>query len=243
MLSCAPMRRLLSLFACALLFSGCAKFVDETGPPLQQAMGIEITPEEVDSITPPQVSYSAEVILARAEGHFGLRQFVEAAGEYARFMELHAAHEWAAYAAYREGMCHVHQIKSADRNPGTVQRARRAFEIVIANYPDSPAVPYAREQLTRMIDLQAIHELEVARFYLRTHKPKAALTRLRYLADTYPDSAAARGEGIYLTGKALEATGDPEGAMALYREFLELPDLSEKLRKQAMKSLKRLLKA
>lgn len=221
-----------------LLLSSCAKFVDESGPPLRQDMGVDVVPEQIDSTATPQVSYSAEVILARAEGHFSQRQFVEAAGEYARFMELHAAHEWAPYAAYREGMCYVHQIKSADRNPGTVQQARRAFEIVIANYPDSPAVPYAREQLDRMIDLQAIHELEVARFYLRTDKPRAALSRLRYMTETFPDSAAARGEGVYLTGKALAATGDMEGAEASYRAFLALPGISEKLRKKAMKSLK-----
>lgn len=220
-----------------LLGAACASFTEPSGERLRMLMGIDVTPAEV-SDTPPQVSYSAEVLLSRAEGYYRARRFAEAAEIYSRFMELHATHPWASYALYREGMSYVHQVRTADRDPTFPQQARQAFENLIANYPDSPAVPDARRQLAWAVDQLAQHELGIARFYLRTHRPQAALGRLEHLLEAYPDTPSAHA-ALFDLGRAREATGDPAGAVSAYEAYLEAPE-SEKLRLKARKALQRL---
>jgi outer membrane protein assembly factor BamD len=220
-----------------LLATACAPFTEPSGRLLREAMGIDVKPAEVGD-TPPQVSYSAEVLLARAEGYYRARRFPEAAEAYGRFMELHAAHPWAPYALYRQGMSEIHQIRTDDRDPTFAQHARQDFENLISNYPDSDPVSYAREELGKTLDRLAAHELEIARFYLRTDRPEAALTRLEALRAAYPDTPSAHA-ALYDLGRARERTGDPQGAAAAYRGYLEAPG-SERLKLRAQKALGRL---
>jgi outer membrane protein assembly factor BamD len=230
------------LLAAALLLTvplvACAPFTEPSGKVLRDAMGIDVKPEQVGDEA-PQISYSAEVLMARAEGYFRERRFPEAADTYGRFMELHAAHPWAPYALFRQGMSYIHQIRTADRDPSYAQKARQAFENLIANYPGSAPVSYAQEQLAWCIDQLASHELGIAAFYLRTHRPEAALTRLEDLRRTYPETPSAR-TALYLLGKAREETGDTPGAVAAYQAFLESPD-TEHNRVRAQKALNRLM--
>jgi outer membrane assembly lipoprotein YfiO len=220
------LRPFLSALAAALLFAAaCSPFVEPNSRVLREAMGIDVTPAQVGD-TPPQVSYSAEVLLSRAEGYYQDRRFADAADTYARFMELHAAHRWAPYALYMEGMSYVHQIRTDDRDPSFAQKARQAFENLIANYPDSDPVSYAKDELKVTLDRLASHELGIARFYLRTHLPEAAKTRLEQLRKDYPDTPSADA-ALFDLGRALEATGDPAGAADAYRQYLASTPESE----------------
>jgi outer membrane protein assembly factor BamD len=221
----------------AFALAACAPFTEPSGKVLRDAMGIDVKPEKV-SDEAPQISYSADVLMARAEGYFRARRFADAADTYGRFMELHAAHPWAPYALYRQGMSYVHQIKTADRDPTFAQKARQAFENLIANYPNSAPVTYAQQELAWSIDQLAEHELGIANFYLRTHRPAAALARLEDLRRSYPDTPSAR-TALYMMGRAKEETGDTQGAVAAYRVFLESPD-TERNRARARKALDRL---
>jgi len=240
--SCAPMGARQGVLAAALLLTlplfACAPFTEPSGKVLRESMGIDVKPEQVGEEA-PQISYSAEVLMARAEGYFRQRRFAEAADTYGRFMELHAAHPWAPYALFRQGMSYVHQIKTADRDPTFPQKARQAFENLIANYPGSDPVTYAHDQLAWAIDQLAEHELGIANFYLRTHRPEAALARLEDLRRAYPDTPSAR-TALYLLGRAREQTGDTDGAVAAYQAFLEAPD-TERNRFRAQKALDRLM--
>ncbi|MFQ5510003.1 MAG: outer membrane protein assembly factor BamD [Leptospirillia bacterium] len=224
------MKRLLFLPVFCLL-AACASFDEPAGASLRNLMQVDVVPEELGEST-PQVSYSAEVLLARAEGYFSQRRFDEAAQEYARFMELHETHPWAAYALFREGMSYISQIQSSDREPGFPRRARQAFERLLTTYPDSPAVPYAKEKLAWVLDQQAAYELGVARFYLRTHREEAALGRLQDLIKTFPDTQSAK-DALFDLGLALERTNQPEDAAAAYRAFLNTPDTTEDPKKTA----------
>lgn len=233
----ARFRRLAAALFLAVPLAACAPFTEPSGKVLRDAMGIDVKPEQVGDEA-PQISYSAEVLMARAEGYFRERRFAEAADTYARFMELHAAHPWAPYALFREGMSYVHEIRTSDRDPTFAQKARQAFENLIANYPGSAPVSYAHEQLAWCIDELASHELGIADFYLRTHRPEAALARLEDLRRTYPETPSARA-ALYLLGRAKEQTGDKEGAVAAYQAFLASPD-TEGNRVRAQKALDRL---
>jgi outer membrane assembly lipoprotein YfiO len=231
--------RIPAFLALALLLGAvaCSPFVEPSGRILREAMGIDVTPAQVGE-SAPQVSYSAEVLLSRAEGYYQDRRFAEAADTYARFMELHATHAWAPYALYQEGMSYVHQIRTDDRDPSFAQKARQAFENLIANYPASDPVSYAKDELKVTLDRLADHELGIARFYLRTDRPQSARTRLEQLEKDYPDTPTAKA-ALFDLGRALERTGDPAGAADAYREYLAAPE-SDTRKRQAESALARL---
>lgn len=231
-------RFLVLMFAVWWAVAACAPFSEKSGQTLRKAMGIDVKPEPVGD-TPPQVSYSAEVLMARAEGYYSQRRFDEAAEEYGRFMELHAAHPWAPYALFRQGMSYVHQMKSADRDPALPQQARHLFESLLANYPDSAPEAEARKQLQWVVGEQAQHELLIARFYMRTGRTKAALGRLERLFSLYPGTPAVQ-EGMFDLGRARETSGDSQGAAEAYAAYLESGPEDKAQRRKAEKALARL---
>ncbi len=235
------MKRAVLSIIVATLLSACSSFTEPNGERLKADMGIDVTPILFATGEVPEVSYSAEVILGRAEGFYQERQFEDAALEYGRFIDLHATHPWAPYALFRQGMCYVHQVKSSDRDAGLTLRARQVFENLLANYPDSPAVAAATEQRDAILNRLAEGELEVARFYIRTHRPDAALARLDYLMTTYPDTPTAQ-NAWYDKGRALALKGDTEGAVAAYTRFLDSSPAArdDKRRKRVEKALNKL---
>ncbi|MBI5136619.1 MAG: outer membrane protein assembly factor BamD [Nitrospirae bacterium] len=213
------MKRAFTCLLLPLLCAACASFHDPDSDRLRGAMEITVTPAKMGE-NPPEVSYSAEVIMSRAEGYFGEKQFAEAAQEYGRFMELHATHEWAPYALYQQGVSLMLQVKTADREPALNRQALQAFDNLIVNYPQSAAVDDATRRRDQVRERLAEHELGVARFYLRTDRAQSALSRLDYLMQNYPGTAIA-GAAWFEMGQALAATGDAAGAANAYRRFLE----------------------
>lgn len=202
-----------------LLCAACASFSNPDSERLKGAMGIAVTPVKVGEAT-PDVSYSADVLMARAEGYFREKQFAEAAQEYGRFMELHATHPWAPYALYQQGLCLMFQVKTPDREPELNRQALQAFENLIANYPVSPAVEDARRMRDEARERLARHELGVASFYLRTGRPEAAVARLDYLIKSYPGTPGAADAWLEM-GLARAATGDDAGAAEALHHFLD----------------------
>jgi outer membrane protein assembly factor BamD len=214
------MKRLIFTALFATLVSACTSFSEPAGERLKVAMGIEVTPILFGMDEVPEVSYAAETLLARAEGHYQEREFPAAADEYARFMSLHATHPWAPFALFRQAMCLRHQVQGIDREPELVRQAALLYENLIANYPDSPAVDEARTQLAASLDHLAAYELEVARYYLRTDRPEAAKARLNDLMHDYPATDSAQ-NAWYELGQVAAAEGKPTDAIAAYQRFLD----------------------
>lgn len=230
------MRNLLLWFSVLLAASGCARFHDESSAQLREAMGIQVTPVRQVEGAAPKVSYAADEILARAEGHYEMRQFPEAVDEYGRFLELHGTHPWAPYALYQKGMSWVRQFRSADRDPTIPFQARRNFEALIANYPGSAPEEKAKEWRDWAINQLAAHDLNIARYYLKTGRTAAALERLNSMLEDYPGSDTAAEARLDL-GRALIASGRPEEAATALHAFLESGAGTEKQQKRARREL------
>ncbi len=225
-----------------IVLSGCSLFI-KTLPKddLRKQMGVNVTPISIALNTTPEVSYQADVLMARAEGYFLDRQYPEAAEEYGRFLELHATHKWASYALFRQGQAYMIQIRGADREPTLARKAKNAFDVLIENYPDSPAVPLAKQYSRQANNQLAMHELGIARFYLNTHRPEASIARLDYLLATFPDSQAAL-DAVLVRAQVLSQQGETAQAIEAYRDFLDRsgPATDPGLIKRAKKALSKL---
>jgi outer membrane protein assembly factor BamD len=96
------------------------------------------------------------------------------------------------YALMMLGKCHFEQGRGPGRDLTPMREARAAFEQVVELFPDSPHTAEARELLAACLEDLAGHELEVARYYLRSGRPEGARLRLQYLIASYPNTEAAR---------------------------------------------------
>ncbi|MDH4228302.1 MAG: outer membrane protein assembly factor BamD [Nitrospirota bacterium] len=233
-----PRLPLVSLLLLTLLASGCATYKDESARALRETMGIDVKPVHTAEGVQTKITYSAEEIMANAEGHYRLRQFPEAVDEYGRFMELHTTHPWAPYAQFQKGVSWVRQFRSGDRDPTIPFKAGAEFDRLIANYPGSPPEAQARVWRKWADEQLAIHTLSIARFYLRTGRFDPALGRLQELAETYPDTAAAA-DGAYYTARVLAKSGKPDEAAQAYQRFIDSGRGSKKLRHRAEAALKK----
>jgi outer membrane protein assembly factor BamD len=115
------------------------------------------------------------------------------------------------YALMMLGKCHFEQGRGSGRDLTPVREARSAFEQVVELFPDSPHAAEARELLAKCLEDLAGHELEVARYYLRSGRPEGARLRLQYLIANYPNTEAAREAAPILD---LVSGVSPDGAPA-----------------------------
>ena len=93
----------------------------------------------------------------------------------------------AAYVQLQIGNSLASRVERPDRDQNVTRQALNSFEDLLRIYPTSEEVPEARERMAAMRVKLGEHEFEVARFYYRYGIPVAAVNRLRYLLDTYPD--------------------------------------------------------
>ena len=132
--------------------------------------------------------FGTSALLDEASRFYFKGDFIEARGEYKRFLELHPTHPLAAFAQYRIGMCDFYQIGKVDRDPTPTEKALADFQKVVDEYPDSPYVAKAEKKIGFCRERKAALHFYVGHFYYRTKFFKAAAYRFHSILLKYPDS-------------------------------------------------------
>jgi outer membrane protein assembly factor BamD len=108
-----------------------------------------------------------------------------------------------AYALLQLGKTYAKQRKGPLRDLTPAHQAVDALQQVVDQFPTSPYAQEARTLLRACQEDLALHELEVARYYVISKAWQGAYLRLTYLVATYPDSDAARkGKEMLVTVEA-----------------------------------------
>lgn len=166
-------------------------------------------------------------LLRVADTYFGqgdVVNLVEAQYKYRDFVNRYPASEQADYAMLQIAMVAFKQMERPDRDQTKTREAIDKFKEMIAAYPNSTLRPEAEARMQEAIDRLARHDHLVASFYLRRGNPRAALGRLNYLVDTYPNYDN-RDEVFFDLGRALEGLGREAEARLYYeRVMAEYPD-------------------
>lgn len=137
----------------------------------------------------PFSPYAVEAELMEADSFYAEERYNLAIEEYASFQSLHPFHEKVAYSLYMRGLSYVALIDTIDRDQSAPKNAVDIFTQLIEGFPGNPYIAQATKEREKCLDLLAQHELYVAKFYERTERPKAALSRLRTLIRDYPASS------------------------------------------------------
>ncbi|MBI1919450.1 MAG: outer membrane protein assembly factor BamD [Geobacter sp.] len=155
----------------------------------------------------PSPEIAAQVELKIADAQFRNESYIEAAASYEDFRKLHPTHEKAPYTLYRLALCHYKQITGIDTDQTPVKNAVTYFDAFLKQYPTSDLAKDAQEKLDDCRQKQVTYEVYVGRFYLRTDKYEAAITRLENALNNFPD-APLHDETLYYLGTAYIKSGD-----------------------------------
>ena len=120
------------------------------------------------------------------EGEGTSASYVQAIGEYQDFLSLFPIHARAAYAQYKLGLVHFHQMRRAERDQTETMDAIREFETFITLYPTDALLPEARARLREARDRLSAHDFLVGRYYFRNKNYAGAISRFREILDDDP---------------------------------------------------------
>ncbi len=132
----------------------------------------------------------AELRLADCKFHQDL--FEEAIPLYVDFEKMHPTNESIAYVIFQEGSCYYHLMCPPDRDQTSTRKMIETYQRLLARFPDSPYAYEARKRIQKGLNTLAMHEIVVARWYLRVKQYPQAKMRLQTVLDSYPDTNAAK---------------------------------------------------
>jgi len=141
---------------------------------------------------------------------------VEAQYKYRDFINRYPTSEQADYAMLRIAMCSFRQMEKPDRDQAKTFEAVEKFNEMLRTYPNSQLRAEAEVKRQEAMDRLAKHEHLVARFYMKRRSWNAAVQRLNFLIDTYPNYNN-RAAVFYDLGAALTRLGR-KGEARLYFE-------------------------
>ena len=165
----------------------------------------------------PYGAYTEQALVETAYSQYKMGTNDDAISTIDRFLRTYPTHRNAAYLYYLRGLVNssrdtvflqrVWKLDASRRDLATPQQAFNDFKIVTERYPNSR---YAADAVTRMNalrDLFARHEIETAMYYLRRAAWVAAIERVEYMRETYPQSAF-ENDGIAVTAEAYTRLGN-----------------------------------
>jgi outer membrane protein assembly factor BamD len=141
---------------------------------------------------------------------------VEAQYKYRDFINRFPGSENADYAMLQIAMVSYKQMEKPDRDQQKTREALDKFNEMIRAFPRSALRPEAEARQREVLDRLARHEHIVAKYYMKRRSYNAAVQRLNYLIDAYPDYSERDG-AFYDLGTSLAALGR-NGEARLYFE-------------------------
>lgn len=165
---------------------------------------------------------------------------VEAQYKYRDFINRYPTSEQADYAMLRIAMCSFRQMDKPDRDQAKTKEALEKFDDMLRTYPNSALRAEALTKRQEVLDRLARHEHMVARFYIKRGSWTAAVQRLNFLIDTYPNYYDRAGT-FYDIGTALNRLGrNGEAKLYFERVVSEFPksEYAEPARKRLAETTK-----
>jgi outer membrane protein assembly factor BamD len=146
----------------------------------------------------PYGPYTEQALIEIAYAQYKAGKHEDAVSSIDRFIRTYPTHRNIAYLYYLRGLVNssrdtvflqrVWRLDPARRDLATPMQAYNDFSIVAERYGTSRYAEDARKRMADLRDMFARHEMDTALYYLRRGANVAAVTRARYVLDTYPQS-------------------------------------------------------
>ena len=154
-----------------------------------------------------------------------------------RFIKLHPRHPNVDYAYYLKGLARFVGGDSildrfvakdmSEHDAGAVLLSFRAFEELAQRFPESRYAEDSRQRMQYLKNLLAMHEVHVARYYMKRRAWLAAANRARYVVENYQRTPAVSDALAVMTIAYREMGLDDLSADAARVLRLNYPDHAE----------------
>ena len=132
-----------------------------------------------------QYDWSSKASLMVSYAEYSRNAYTNAIFELERHIKNYPADKNLSYAHYLVAMCYYEQILDEKKDLAPLLKARKKFEFIMENYPDTDYATDSRFKIDLIIDQLAAKEMAVARFYMKTEKWIPALNRLKIVVNEY----------------------------------------------------------
>jgi len=205
--------------ACMLFAAGCSVFSSDEGgrkrdvvreeptaerqkraeavliQEIDEAMDAEIYSLALKNIEEFQSLYplsekSAEIGLTQAEAFFRAGRFKEAVEAFDTFQSAYPGHPKVAYAYLMKAKSHKERYGDHMREQLPLEKAEKEVQTLVKKFPNSDYSKEAQQLLGEIVENKALHQFEVANYYISSGNLEAAAPRVRKLIAEYKGSTA-----------------------------------------------------
>lgn len=174
----------------------------------------------------PYSRYSQLAELRIADCDFITEDYAQSTEKYKEFAMRYPSHSEVGYAMFKRAMSTFKRIPSKifilppvyERDQINAKEAAREFKEFLDQYPDSPYQSEARKHYIECLNLLAMHELYVAKYYFKSGKYKGTLNRCNRVITRYNESDFVP-EAIILQARCYLKMKQKDKAIATF-EFL-----------------------
>ena len=135
-----------------------------------------------------------------AYAYFKYEEYASAIASADRFIKLHPTHPNVDYMYYLRGLASFHKKDApldslipqdpAMRDPSSAKESFNYFAKLVKHFPNSKYVPDAVKRMKFQRNTLAMHEINVAKFYLEREAYVAVINRAKYVVEHYPRTPA-----------------------------------------------------
>ncbi|OCW76689.1 competence protein ComL [Pelagibacteraceae bacterium GOM-A2] len=133
----------------------------------------------------PQSIWAPRAVLISAYGYFSQGYYSDAINNLERFIAKYKNHPDIDYAYYLLALCHYDQIVDEKKDMKEIVDAKKYFEFIIKNYPDTEYAYDSKFKLELIVEIMASKEMYLARYYVEREKWIPAINRFKKVVNEY----------------------------------------------------------
>ena len=140
--------------------------------------------KEAESLL-PQSEWAAKASLMASYSDYSRNSYSSAVFSLERHINNYPADKNIPYAHYLIAICYYEQILDEKKDLGPLLKAKKKFEFILKNYPETDYATDAYFKLNLIVDQLAAKEMSIARHYMQVAKWIPALNRLKVVVEKY----------------------------------------------------------
>jgi len=133
----------------------------------------------------PQSDWAAKSTLMAAYAYYTQDYYFDTIGETKTFLRKYPNHKDSDYANFLMGMAYYDQIIDETKDLNSILMAKKQFETVIKDYPDTDYALDAKFKLDFIADVLAAKEMYIGRYYFDKKKWIPAINRFKTVIKEY----------------------------------------------------------
>jgi len=133
----------------------------------------------------PQSKWAPKSALMAAYSYYTQDYLGDAIAELQRFLKVYPFYENLDYIYYLMAVCYYEQIVDEKKDLQSIINAKKTFEIIINNYPNTEYSLDSEFKLDLINDILASKEMYIGRYYFEKKKWVPAINRFRTVIDEY----------------------------------------------------------